>query len=292
MTAHSRDDIQRPRLGRGLAALLGEGHEGQGVQSARAQRQLPIERLRANTLNPRKVFDAQEMENLAQSIRSRGVLQPILVRPLDGSTTEYEIVAGERRWRAAQMAFLSDVPVIIIEADNKQALEIAIIENVQRDDLNAIEEAEGYQRLCVDYGYTHLDLAQEIGKSRSYVANSLRLLNLPSEVRKMLSQGDLTAGHARALLTADDPLALAQTIRDQKLSVREIEQVARVSRNGKHRNSRNPMEDKPHAAMVDDLSTTLGMKITVSSTARGGRIIISYSSQEQLDYLFRLLSTR
>ncbi len=196
----------RSRLGRGLAALIGDsGEEGAALVRARGQKRVPIEFLRANPRNPRTIFDEADLEELTASIREKGIIQPILVRTVPGTADAYEIIAGERRWRAAQRAGLHDVPIVTIEADDKQALEIAIIENVQRSDLNALEEALGYERLGAEFGYSQGDLARVIGKSRPHVANTMRLLKLPDRARGLLSTGRLSAGHARALLASRRP---------------------------------------------------------------------------------------
>ena len=195
------------RLGRGLAALIGDMSTLDGArfaESGTGSRRLPIDFLIANRANPRREFDQSQLEELANSIREKGVMQPLLVRPTM-DPNQFEIIAGERRWRASQLAGLSEVPVLIREVDDKEALELAIIENVQRVDLNPLEEAMGYGQLIEQFDYTQQDLAQVIGKSRSHVANTLRLLKLPDDVRSMLSRGELTAGHARTLITADDP---------------------------------------------------------------------------------------
>ncbi|VAW24298.1 Chromosome (plasmid) partitioning protein ParB, partial [hydrothermal vent metagenome] len=220
------DRAEKPsRLGRGLAALIGDVApiDGPRVSGSVDGKRLPVDFIIANRRNPRSDFDPQQLEELANSIREKGVMQPLLVRPTGGDPDTYELIAGERRWRAAQAAGLHEVPVIIRDVDDKEALELAIIENVQRADLNSIEEAMGYGELMGEYSYTQNDLAQVIGKSRSHVANTLRLLRLPDDVKKMLANGDLTAGHARTLITADDPSQLAQKIVSQGLSVRQAE---------------------------------------------------------------------
>ena len=201
MAEHASRATEGRRLGRGLAALLGAlSNAPPAAEAPRGQRKTPIELLRANPRNPRKNFDDAEIEDLANSIRERGVIQPILVRTLSAAGEGYEIVAGERRWRAAQRAGLHEVPIIVIEASDKDALDIAIIENVQRSDLNAIEEATGYAQLMEEHGYSQAEVAHIIGKSRSHVANTLRLLNLPARARELLVSGEISAGHARALL--------------------------------------------------------------------------------------------
>ncbi len=202
----------RSRLGRGLAALIGDvGEEIGALERARGQRRVPVEFLRPSARNPRRSFAEEDLEELTASVRERGILQPIIVRAIVGMLDAYEIIAGERRWRAAQRAGLHDVPVILVEADDREALEIAIVENVQRTDLNAIEEAAGYEQLIAEFNYTQADLARVIGKSRSHVANTLRLSKLPPSVRQMVSDGAVSAGHARALLSVSDPELMART---------------------------------------------------------------------------------
>ncbi|RYE58342.1 MAG: ParB/RepB/Spo0J family partition protein, partial [Rhizobiaceae bacterium] len=216
------------RLGRGLAALIGDMAPIEGARladSGSGGKRLPVEFIVASRANPRREFDAEQLEELTSSIREKGVMQPLLVRPTDDPNM-FEIIAGERRWRAAQRAGLHDVPVIVREVDDREALELAIIENVQRVDLNPLEEAQGYGQLLDQFDYTQQDLAQVIGKSRSHVANTLRLLKLPQDVRDMLSRGELTAGHARTLITVDDPAALARQIVGGGLSVREAEALS------------------------------------------------------------------
>src|SRR6202044_2828556 len=201
----------RPRLGRGLAALLG-GANPQQAEVTRGTRQTPIEFLRPNPRNPRKRFDNDELDELTASIKERGIIQPVIVRAITGVADAYEIIAGERRWRAAQRAGRHGIPVIIVEAGDREALEIAIVENVQRADLNALEEAAGYAQLGADYGYSHSDIARIIGKSRSHIANTLRLLKLPEFAQSLLASGQISAGHARALLAVADPDATARQI--------------------------------------------------------------------------------
>ncbi len=215
----------RPRLGRGLAALLGATPEEAEAPIARGVRRAPIEFLRPNPRNPRKRFDDPELDELAGSIKERGVIQPILVRAVPRVADAYEIVAGERRWRAAQRAGLHEVPIVVIEAGDREALEIAIIENVQRMDLNALEEAAGYAQLGADYGYSHADIARVVGKSRSHIANTLRLVNLPEHTRRLLADGKITAGHGRALLAVAQPDTTADRIVAEGLTVRDIERL-------------------------------------------------------------------
>src|ERR1043165_9306299 len=221
------DDHGKSRLGRGLAALIGDvGDEADVIERQRNSRRVPIEFGKPNPPNPRRVFAETELDELAASIRERGIIQPILVRTVRGALDQYEIVAGERRWRAAQRAGLHDVPVVLLEVSDREALELAIIENVQRADLNALEEASGYQALADEFKYGQDEIAKIVGKSRSHVANTLRLLKLPEGVQDFIRTGKISAGHARALLGQPDPEALAQAIVAQGLSVRQTEAVA------------------------------------------------------------------
>src|SRR6202020_460903 len=211
----------RPRLGRGLAALLG-GANAQHSEVSRAARQTPIEFMRPNPRNPRKRFDDAELDELTASIEERGIIQPVILRAITGVADAYEIIAGERRWRAAQRAGLHEIPIVIIEAGDREALEIAIVENVQRADLNALEEANGYAQLGEEYSYSHNDIARIIGKSRSHIANTLRLLKLPDFARSLLTSGEISAGHARALLAFPDADATARKIIAEGLTVRDV----------------------------------------------------------------------
>lgn len=286
------------RLGRGLAALIGDMQPLEAprqADSATGTRRLPVEFIVASRANPRKDFDAGLLEDLTNSIREKGVMQPLLVRPSDQGPDIYEIIAGERRWRAAQRAGLHEVPVIIREVDDREALELAIIENVQRADLNPLEEAQGYGQLIEQFEYTQNDLAQVIGKSRSHVANTLRLLRLPGEVQAMLERGELTAGHARTLITSEEPLALARRIVDAGLSVREAEalhqQDAEVRRPSTGTERKAPSKDADTLALEKQLSDALGLSVTLEHRDRGGRLEIRYRTLEQLDAVCsRLLS--
>ena len=279
----------RSRLGRGLAALIGDsGEEGAALVRARGQKRVPIEFLRANPRNPRTVFDEDDLEELTNSIREKGIIQPILVRTVPGTADAYEIIAGERRWRAAQRAGLHDVPIVTIEADDKQALEIAIIENVQRSNLNALEEALGYERLGVEFGYTQVDLARVIGKSRPHVANTMRLLKLPEQTRSLLSSGRLSAGHARALIGAADPDALAERVVAKGMSVRDVEKL--VQRETEPREgSKRTAKDADTRALEKRLSDRLGLSVEVAHKGEAGEIRVRYASLEQLDKLVSLL---
>jgi ParB family transcriptional regulator, chromosome partitioning protein len=280
----------RPRLGRGLAALIGDaGNETAAIERLRGQRLVPIEFLRPNPRNPRKDFKESELDDLSASIKERGILQPILVRAITGVADAYEIVAGERRWRAAQRANVHDVPIILIEADEKAALEIAVIENVQRADLNALEEAMGYEQLGNEFGYSHGDLARIIGKSRSHIANTLRLLKLPKLSRQMLAEGHLSAGHARALLSVSDPDAVAKRVVEQGLSVRDVERLTQQeTENSAGRAKTNPArreKDADTRALERDLSNALGLTVSIDGRGERGEVRIRYKDMEQLDAL-------
>ena len=280
----------RPRLGRGLAALIGDaGTETAAIDRLRGQRLVPIEFLRPNPRNPRKDFREAELDDLSASIKERGILQPILVRSIAGVADAYEIVAGERRWRAAQRANVHDVPIILIEADAKAALEIAVIENVQRADLNALEEAMGYEQLGNEFGYSQGDLARIIGKSRSHIANTLRLLKLPKLSRQMLAEGHLSAGHARALLSVSDPDAVAKRIVEQGLSVRDVERITQQeTENSAGRvKTKAPRREKDvdTRALEKDLSDALGLAVSIDARGERGEVRIRYTDLEQLDAL-------
>jgi ParB family chromosome partitioning protein len=283
------------RLGRGLAALIGDMatiEPARVTETGSGLRRLPVEFIIANRANPRRSFDDGQLEELTNSIREKGVMQPLLVRP-SRDPDQFEIIAGERRWRAAQRAGLHEVPVIIREVDDKEALELAIIENVQRADLNPLEEAQGYGQLLEQFGYTQQDLAQVIGKSRSHVANTLRLLRLPDDVRQLVSDGKLTAGHARTLITMDDPGPLAHRIVDEGLSVREAEALSQQRQApGKPTPSVSKTKDADTVALERRLSDVLGLSVTIAHAANGGRVEIRYRTLEQLDGICnRLAST-
>ena len=274
------------RLGRGLAALIGDMAtvEGARVTESGGVKKLPVEFIIANRANPRRTFNSEQLEELTNSIREKGVMQPLLVRPSDDPNI-FEIIAGERRWRAAQKAGLHDVPVIVRDVGDKEALELAIIENVQRADLNPLEEAMGYGQLIEQFDYTQQDLAQVIGKSRSHVANTLRLLRLPEDVREMVSSGTLTAGHARTLITAEDPATLARQIVSGGLSVREAEALSQQRDvAGKKKPSESQVDrDADTVALERRLSDALGLSVSLAHNERGGKLEIRYKTLEQLD---------
>jgi ParB family transcriptional regulator, chromosome partitioning protein len=295
------DDVSKKRLGRGLAALIGEIDQpvqSQSKPTVSADRTVPIEHVSRNPRNPRRSFDPADLEDLSRSIRQHGIVQPVMVRR--AGEDRYEIIAGERRWRAAQMAGLVDIPVIVRDVDDRTALEIAIVENVQRADLNALEEAQGYEQLIAQYGYTQNDLGEVIGKSRSHVANSLRLLKLPDEVRQMLAEGVLSAGHARAIVSTSDPVRLARKIADEGLSVRYAEKLAQkdaeqaANPGGLETKSagRADERDADTLALERSLSDVLGLKVQLAHKGQGGQLRIEYKSLEQLDELCRLLGDK
>jgi ParB family chromosome partitioning protein len=279
-------------LGRGLSALLGEvediAHAGDPAQGVR---ELPIELVRRNPGQPRIVFGEAELEELAQSIRQSGVLQPILVRPASGASGEYEIVAGERRWRAAQKAGLIAIPALVRDLGDDQAFEIAVIENVQRTDLNPLEEARAYSTLMGRMGYTQDAVANAVGKSRSHVANTLRLTQLPGPAQDMVMEGRLSAGHARAILAAADPMALAQQIVARGLSVRDAEALAKAGAAPKKASGpRRAPKDTDTAALEADLEDVLGMSVDITDRGGSGELRIKYQTLEQLDELCRRLT--
>ena len=288
----------RLRLGRGLAALIGDAGEDSVIpERNRNQRRAPIEFLRANPRNPRKTFEEVALEELANSIREKGVLQPIVVRELSSTPGAFEIVAGERRWRAAQRAGIHNVPIIVVEATDKESLEIAIIENVQRTDLNALEEADGYAQLIQEFDYTQAELAKIIGKSRSHVANTLRLSNLPDVVKSMLSSGRLSAGHARALLGVQSPERLAQKIIDDGLTVREAEKLTqeRAVDGLPPQDSKLSLklEKGPDTrALEKSMQETLGLSVEIKNRGESGEIRIRYKTLEQFDQICNRLSAR
>lgn len=282
------------RLGRGLAALIGDmaAMEGPRVtDGSSGGRRLPVDFIIANRANPRRSFDPEQLEELTNSIREKGVMSPLLVRPTQDPNV-FELIAGERRWRAAQKAGLHEVPVIVREVDDKEALELAIIENVQRADLNPLEEAMGYGQLIEQFDYTQQDLAQVIGKSRSHVANTMRLLRLPEDVKSMVASGTLTAGHARTLITVEDPAALARQIVDKGLSVREAEALSQQREAPRRKADVDTPRDADTIALERRLADALGLSVALSHTDKGGRLEIRYKTLEQLDDLCARLTGR
>ena len=290
------DDTSRSRLGRGLAALIGEVAAETSVERPRSQRRVPTTSLRPNARNPRRVFSNTELDELVASLRERGIIQPIVARPVRGTLDSYEIIAGERRWRAAQRAGLHEVPVVIIEATDEEALQLAIVENVQRADLNPLEEAEGYRSLIRDFSHSPDDVARIVGKSRSHVANMLRLQTLPDRVKEHLQSGRLSAGAARALVGHLDAERLADEIVNRGLNVRQVEEIARQigNKSGKASGSgrKSPAKADKNANLValeKRVSDTLGLVVSIDDRGRGGVLSIRYRSLDQLDEVLRRL---
>ncbi len=293
---------QRTNLGRGLAALFGEeGEDYATLDKLRATKDVPIEQLHPNPWQPRRSFDDAAAQELAESVKANGLLQPILVRRHPQRSGEFEIVAGERRWRAAQLARLHEVPVVIRDLSDGQSLEMALVENVQRQDLEALEEAEAYQRLIEEFSHSQEDVARAVGKSRSHVANTLRLLALPESVKAMLADHRISAGHARAVLSARNPEAVARKVVAQGLNVRQAERLAKAQspdkagRSSPKAKSAAPIghiKDPDTKALERDLSARLGLKVTIDFHGRGGCLSVHYETLEQLDDLLRRLDHR
>ncbi len=291
----SPQDPKRRGLGRGLSSLLGPEVPGAAdgdaaPEAGRTPTHLPIGALRPGRFQPRRHFDEEEMAALVQSIRAQGILQPILVRRLAGDPAAFEIVAGERRWRAAQAVPLHEVPVILRELNDGQALELALVENLQRQDLGPLEEADAYRRLMKEFSHTQEDLARVVGKSRSHVANMMRLLDLPPPVKSLLEDGSLTAGHARALLTARDPARLAKEVVRRRLNVRQTEQLAGRDFARAARGGAQPAKDSDTLAMERDLSLALGIKVAIEAKGGRGRLVLRYDNLDQLEDLIERLS--
>ena len=288
----------KSRLGRGLAALIGEVGDEIGTLERKGSppRSVPVEFLRPNPRNPRKVFDDADLQELTQSIKDRGIIQPIVVRPIPNRSNEFEIVAGERRWRSAQKAGLHQVPVVVVNIDDKTSLEYAILENVQRADLNPIEEAEGYSRLMAEFSYTQENLSKIIGKSRSHIANMLRLTELPVTVRKLLIDRQITAGHGRALLSVNNPVDVAKRIVNEGMSVRQVEEIAQADSGGsakvaaKAAKSGKVEKDPDTRALEKALQDVLGLTVSIDHKGKGGELRIQYKTLEQLDGLCRRLN--
>jgi ParB family chromosome partitioning protein len=290
-------DDGNKKLGRGLSALLGsESADYASLDRVRLSKMVPIEQLQPGPFQPRRLFDDEELAALADSIKANGILQPILVRRRPQQPNAYEIVAGERRWRAAQRAQMHEVPVVIRDLADREALQLALVENLQRENLSALEEAEGYRRLLEEFKNTQEDLAQHMGKSRSHITNMLRLLTLPSEIKALLDDGQLTAGHARVLVTASEPVALAKQIVARGLNVRQAERMASAA---KPEAKRKSARSKPGAAARDadtlalerDLSNLLGLKVSINFDGQGaGALTVHYKSLDQLDDLLQRLT--
>lgn len=305
--------VQQRGLGKGLSALISEQASqplSTPKEKAQAHYELAVGKLLAGKFQPRSRFDDEHLRELSVSIEKNGIMQPILVRPSTEYPGKYEIIAGERRWRAAKMAKLANVPVVIREISDQQALELALVENIQRQDLSPLEEAVGYQRLIQEFNYTQEELAHTIGKSRSHIANLLRLLTLPDKVKALLEEGALTMGHARALLNVENPLLLATQIVKQKWSVREAEEAARMEsgaeKQARPRVARGPSAGRANGAaqarstapkdpdiivMEQSLSEQLGLKLEIHHEGEGGSVEISYGSLNELDRILQLLGS-
>jgi ParB family chromosome partitioning protein len=292
-------------LGRGLSALF-EDEEGVYPQvddfeedSGLSRFECPVERLQPGQFQPRRNFDSDALRQLAESISTHGILQPIIVRALDETEEHFEIIAGERRWRAAQIAQLHDVPVILVQMGDEEALEIALIENLQREDLNPLEEAQGYQKLIDEFAHTQGKLAAVIGKSRSHIANTLRLLKLPADVQGFVDDGSLSAGHARALITAENPSALAKSVISQGLSVRDTERLAKETKadyegkkDDKPSKAKKQQKSVDTLALEEELSSKLGMDVVIDlKSGQNGQLKVTFANYDQLDEIVHRLST-
>ncbi len=287
------DEGRRRGLGRGLSALLGDAPADDAASSepGRVARMIPIERLKPSPFQPRRHFDDEAFAALVGSVREKGVLQPLLVRADPNAEGHFEIVAGERRWRAAQQARLHEVPAVVKTLSDRDTLEVALVENLQREDLTPLEEAEAYRRLLEEFGHTQEVLARAVGKSRSHVANLIRLLGLPEPVRRMLDEGQISAGHARALVNTENPVELAREIVRRDLNVRQAEDLTRKAQAPASRKSGAMAPKDPNiAALERELSEALGLKVTVAAAkGGGGRVAVHYDVPEQLDEVLRRL---
>lgn len=287
-------DEARSRLGRGLASLIGDvGGEAAHVDRPRANRKVPIEFLKANPRNPRRTFSDTELGELADSIRQHGVIQPIVVRPVRGAQDRFEIIAGERRWRASQIAGLHEVPIVPIDVSDSDAMEIAIIENVQREDLNAMEEAQGYHALAAEFKRSQEEIAKIVGKSRSHVANMMRLTKLPDDVQALIASGELSNGHARALINLPDASTAAKRIVAEGLNVRQVEALAHEEgvpeRKPQKPRAGKAAKDPDTVALEKRVSDALGLKVSIDHRESGGVVQIKYRDIDQLDDIIRKL---
>ncbi|TWA69094.1 chromosome segregation DNA-binding protein [Azospirillum brasilense] len=298
-TKRSDGGARRASLGRGLSALFGEAAEDySALDKVRQSKQVPIEFIHPGKYQPRRTFDDEALQGLVESIRDKGILQPLLVRRDPETTNSYELIAGERRWRAAQIAGLHEVPVVIRELSDREALEIALIENIQRQDLTPLEEAEGYKRLMEEFEHTQEDLARSVGKSRSHVANMMRLLALPDPVKGMVQEGALSAGHARALLTSSDPVSVAREVVKRGLNVRQTEDLMRGSAPAKTKKAGGgrggaatdpTLKDVDLVNLEEEISARIGLKVAITPQGKGGSITIHYQTLDQLDDVLRRL---
>lgn len=283
----SRIELKKPSLGRGLSALLGESLSVEKEFDVNQTIPLPVTSLRPGKYQPRQHFNDEKLEALIHSIREKGIIQPLIVRPLDESSENYEIIAGERRWRAARTLNLETVPVIVKVCTDQEALETALIENIQRDDLNPIEEAEAYQRLLEEFSYTQEQLARSIGKSRSHVANTLRLNNLPSNIKQLVQEGRISAGHARSLLTVENAEDIAKDIVEKRLNVREVERLAQSK---KTKLELEPNETDVQARQLENqIHELIKLPTQLKIRKSGATLTISFNSFEEIDDFMNLL---
>ncbi|MGF1606403.1 MAG: ParB/RepB/Spo0J family partition protein [Rhodothalassiaceae bacterium] len=286
-------DKKKRGLGRGLSALLSDEDYAVASGAAGPVTTMPLTRLRANPHQPRTHFSADALDDLVASVKEKGVLTPLIVRPVG---SDYEIIAGERRWRAAQRAGVHELPVVIRDVDDREALEMALVENVQRADLTPIEEARGYRRLMDEFGYTQDQLSRQVGKSRSHVANMLRLMSLPDEVQKALEDSRLSMGHARALIGTDDPAALARLAMQKDLSVRQVEALARSGKQGGKAASpvgkASTKKDADTRALEAELADALGLSVSISHKGEAGKVELRYRSLDQLDLIAERLMNK
>lgn len=293
MGQNAKGNGRKRGLGRGLSSLIPDTPVDTQSSSVPGIKTVPIEFLKPSPFQPRRLFPDDEIDGLADSIRAKGVMQPLLVRQSADNQTMFEIIAGERRWRAAQRAGLHELPVLVRDLSDRDTLEVALLENVQREDLSPLEEAEAYQRLIEEFGHTQQELADTIGKSRSHIANLLRLLTLPSTLRSLLETGALSAGHARALINAKDPENLAQVIISKGLNVRQAETLVKQERDDQRPSnnvpSSKPEKDPDTIALERDLSAELGLSVALKSKGKGGVLSISYRTLDQLDGLIERL---
>jgi ParB family transcriptional regulator, chromosome partitioning protein len=278
-------------LGRGLGQLFGEEAQDYAeLDKLRQTKSVPIDQVYPGRFQPRRYFDDEAMNTLVESVKAQGILQPILVRRHPESANAYEIIAGERRWRAAQLAQLHEVPILIKDLPDRDALEVALVENIQRQDLNAIEEAEGYRRLVEEFGHTQEDLSKVVGKSRSHIANTMRLLALPDPVRRLLEMGQLTAGHARTLVGRADAEQLAAKIVAKGLTVRQAERLVAPEKDRDTTAKKADERDANTVALERDLETLLGLKVKIAFDGQSGSMTIYYGTLEQLDGLLSRIS--
>ncbi|HYH22582.1 MAG TPA: ParB/RepB/Spo0J family partition protein [Azospirillum sp.] len=292
--AKRSDSGRRASLGRGLSALFGEETEDySALDKVRQSKTVPIEYLQPGRYQPRRQFDNEALKGLVESIREKGILQPLLVRRVSGgASNQFEIIAGERRWRAAQLGGLPEVPVVIRELTDAEALEIALVENIQREDLTPLEEADGYKRLMEEFEHTQEDLARVVGKSRSHVANMMRLLGLPDDVKRMVEKGELSAGHARALLSVEDPVNVAREVLKRGLNVRQTEDLVRGGEAVKPKGAKRGDGAGKDADLLNleaEISASIGLKVSINPQGQAGSVVIQYQTLDQLDDVLRRL---